>query len=577
MTKTQDKDIITEFSQFCICEGRQSFKLTSNRKLERRLKSLVDVAALSGNQDAWARYFLLLAAFYGGGLGDAQGKRKRQETAKDRLILEILIEAFALSSLESLIEHLVKQAPEPNQEVQTIYLRLVAGQNQSEVGKFLHNLAPDAKEFLVAHLQKIGWYAARNFYRTRIELSPSLKQQYPLEECFQIASEGASQPTQLLKKFDFQYKNTIKTYANKKIFGLIQDKIHSNNRQAKTKSFSDYGLLRNVRKKELREALTFTSKEQVASFCLALQCYQEIYQPRQISSHRLTPPTEEQFQAIAARYNQRRQQFNISEAATGESIRDWLITAAQAVRDYRNQGVDFSTEDIDELGNYLPDFINVLIQTEANTHLNAAFQQAFSGLPEPVQNSLKLWLGLGLTQGDVVNVLGSLLGCQTQYQFARKIGKYNNKMLPQALIQDLGKTYPEILASPKEIDRIISQLKDSIKDYTSEFCRSFFYSPLAAQWQQLEQEEKFILERCHRLRLDEQQIAQQLNSSTSEVKSKLIRSKEMLRTNLESYIETTLNVELSLCSSAKQKLTQFVEMWLEEGRGQEAEGRRLLS
>ncbi len=575
MINKQDNEIIKEFSQFCICEGRQSFKLTSNRKLERRLKSLVDVAALSGNQDAWARYFLLLAAFYGGGLGDTKGKRKRKEKAKDRLILEILIEAFALSSLESLIEHLVKQAPEPNQEVQTIDLRLVAGQNQSGVGKFLHNLAPDAKEFLVAHLQKIGWYAARRFYRTRIELSPSLKQRYPFEECCQIANEGVSQPTQLLKRFDFQYQNTIKTYAHTRIFGVIKNKIDHDNLQARTKSFSDYGLLRYIRKKELREALTVSGKDRVASFCLALQCYQEIYQPRQISSNRLQPPTQEQLQAIAARYNQLRQQFKISEFATGESIQDWLITAAQAVRDYRNQSVDCSTEDIGELGHDFPDAINTLIETEAIAHLKEAFAQAFSELPEAVQSSLKLWLGLRLTQEDVVSIIGSSLGVQKQYQFNRKIGKYRNKILPQALIGNLSKTYPEILSSPKDLDRIISQLQDVIKEYTSEFCQSCFYPPLAAQWQQLEQEEKFILKQYYRLRLDEQKIAKQLNSSASEVKSKLIHSKDLLRKRLESDVETILNIQLSLCSSAEQKLAKFVEMWLQEGRGQEAEGRRL--
>ncbi|NER93424.1 MAG: hypothetical protein F6J86_06250 [Symploca sp. SIO1B1] len=564
MTKTQDKDIIREFSQFRICkdrEGWKNFNPEPDLKLAKTLKSLVDVAALSGNRDAWARYFLLLAAFHEGGLGDV---------TRDTLNLEALIDAFASSgsSLGSLIEYLVEQAPEPNQEVQTIYLQLVAGKNQSGVAKFLNNPAPEAKSFLVAHLQKIGWYAAKNCYDKHIESSAFLKRQYPLEECRQIASEGASQPTKLLKKFNFQYKNTIKTYANKKIFGLIKDKINSNNWQARKKSFSDYGLLRNIRKKELREAIIFTGNGQVQSFCLALQCYQEIYQPRQISYNRLEPPTEEQFQAIAARYNQLRQQFNISESATGKSIRDRLITAAKAVCEYSNQGVDLSTEDIDELGNYLPDSINALIQTEATAHLKAAFQEAFSGLPEPVQNSLKLWLGLGLKQEDVASVFGSLLGWQTQSQFSRKIGKYRNKTLPQTLIENLSKTYPEILGSPKDIDRIISQLQDAIKEYTREFCQSYFYPPLAEQWQQLEQEERLILKRYHRWRWDEQQIAEELKSSVSEVKAKLSNIQKRLRTSLELYIETTFNIQLSVCNSAQPKLTKFIEMWLvEEGRG----------
>ncbi|NES22993.1 MAG: sigma-70 family RNA polymerase sigma factor [Symploca sp. SIO3E6] len=564
MTK-QENDIIKEFSEFRIYVDRQ--KLEPDPKLARKLKSLVDVAAFRGNQDAWARYFLLLAAFYGGGLGNAQGRGKKKEKAKDRLILDILRETFASSSLESLIEYLVKQASEPNQGVQTIYHQLVAGQNSLEVAKFLSNPAPDANAFLVVHLQKIGWYAARKFYTQRIDLSPSLKQRYPLEECCQIANQGASQPTKLLKQFDFQYKNTIKTYANARIFGVVKNKIDRDNLQARTKSFSDYGLLRHIRKKELREALTSSGNGLIQCFCLAIQCYQEIYQPRQNSSNRLQPPTQEQLQAIAARYNQLRQQFNLSESATGESIQDWLLTAAQAVRDYRSQSVDCSTEYVGELGNDLPDSIDALIQTEAIAHLKTAFEQAFSGLPKPVQDSLRLWLGLGFTQEDVARLFGSSLGWQTQSQFSRNIGKYRKKILPQAVIQNLSKTYPEILGSPKKIDQISSRLQDEIKEYTREFCQSYFYPPLAAQWQQLEQEERLILERYHRLRWDEQQIAEKLNSSVSEVKSKLSNSQEKLRTSLELYIETTFNIQLSVCNSAQPKLTKFVEMWLvEEGR-----------
>jgi len=573
MTKTQDKDIIREFSQFRICkdcEGWKNFNPKPDPKLARRLKSLVNAAAFSGNQDAWARYFLLLAAFYGGELGNAQGRGKKQEKAKDRLILEILRETFASSSLESLIKYLVKQASESNQGVQTIYLGLLAGQNQPEVAKFLSNLAPDAEAFLVAYLQKIGWYAARNFYRQRIDLSPSLKQRYPLEECAQIANLEVSQPTKLLKRFDFKYKNTIKTYANARIFGVVKNKIDQDNLQARTKSFSDYGLLRHIRKKELREALTFTGNGNIQSLCLVVQCYQEIYQPRQISSNRLPPPTQEQLQAIADRYNQLGlgPQFNLSASATGESIQDWLITAAQAVRDYRSKSVDYSTEDVGERENDLPDSIDALIQTEERANLKVAFTQAFYGLPKPVQNSFKLWLGLGFTQEDVARVFGSLLGWDTQSQFSRKIGKYRNKTLPQAVIQNLSKTYPEIAGSPKEIDRIISRLQDEIKEYTREFCQSYFYPPLAEQWQQLEQEERLILKRYHRWRWDEPPIAEELKISVSEVKAKLSNIQERLRTSLELYIETTFNIQLSVCNSAQPKLTKFIEMWLvEEGRG----------
>ncbi len=566
MSNEQDKNIIREFSAFGYLSERNIFELIPDPKLERTLKSLVDVAALSNNKDAWARYFLVLAAFNQAKVGDSKDEEKKEEKTRERLNLETVLDILAVSefSLESVIAHLVEKAGEINQEVETIYRQLVNRKNESRVAIFLNDSTPEVKKFLSAYLQKIGWYAARKFYGQRIELSPSLKLQYPLEDCFQIASEGASQPIKLLKKFNFYYSNTIKTYANRKIGGLIHDKIKQKNIYARTQSLSDYGLLRIVRKKELKEALVFTDKNQDEIFCLVLQCYQEIYQPIQISSNRLQEPNQKQFQAIASRCNQLRKQLNISsELATWQSVRNSLIISAQAVRNYRKQSVDYNTEDIDKLESHPADSIDYLIDKEAITHIESVFGKVFSELPDTIQKSLRLWRGLDFSQQDVVCVFGDLLGVKKQFQFSRKIGKYINKNLSQPLIQELSKIYPEIVDSDNDIDRTISQLKDSIKDYLSQFCQSFFYYPLEKQWQQFEREEKELLKLRYRLMLNEKQIAEQRDYSASEINSKLTNIQEILRAKLEGYVTTTLDIDLSVCSSAEQKLTDFIEMWLE--------------
>ncbi len=569
MSNEQEKNIIREFSAFgCLseCNSRHFFKLKPDLKLERTLKNLVDVPPLSNNKDAWARYFLVFAAFNQARVGGSKDEEKKEAQNGDGLNLETVLDILAVSEfdLESVITHLVAKSGEINQEVETIYRELVNRKNESAVANFLNNPSPDLESFLSAYLQKIGYYAARKFYGQRIKSSPYLQSKYSLKDCFRIAEEGSSQPIKLLKKFNFHYRNTIKTYANCKLGGFIYDKIKQKNIYLRTQGLSDYGLLRIVRKKELKEALVFSNEVQDEVFCLTLQCYQEIYQPRQIKYNRLQEPNQEQFQAIADRYNQLRQKLNIaSEFATWESIQSRLKASAKAVREYRKPSVDIKIEDIDKLEGNASDSLDYLIQKEAIFHIRIAFETAFSELPDNIQKSLRLWRGLNFSQADVVCCLGHSLGVKKQSPFSRKISKYINKNLSQTLIQELSKRYPAIIAPDNDIDRNVSQLQDSIKDYLNQFCQNSFSHPLQVQWQQFEREEKELLKLRYCLMLEEKTIAVRRDCSESEVHSKLTNFKQRLRAKLEQYVTKNLDIDLSKCSGAEKKLTEFIEMWLE--------------
>lgn len=553
----EPRDIIREFSTFCVLEDRNSRKipvLKSDRELERIIGNLVNGTVSGVNKDSWARYFLIVA---------------RQSDSQ--LAASLNISALADYKLEHIIKRLIELAPEPNQEVQVVYVEIIARKNDHRVTNYLENSVPVAEKLLSAYIQKICWYAAKDFYEKRMQFS-NLRYQYPLEECLQIASLRASEPIKLLRNFDFTYRRiTIKSYAEKRLWGIISDKIRSQNVEAKTKSFSDDGLLKTLAKTELIEALKVTNNYhlEINSYCLALQCYKEIYQPRQINHNQLAPPTRDQLQQIAIRYNQRRQEFNLLKLANLDDIKFILKTCVQVMRTYRSSD-SFIGRIQENSNNLTTDPLNKLIESEDVLSQNEEIEQirsiiarTFVGLPDAAQKTLKLWLGLELTQSDILLLFGQLLGLQKQYEVSRKIKQYKKPLL-KALIQELSERHPKAFQPKNRLDQIISQIQEPIEECLKQHCKSFFYPPLENQLQLFKQKDKLLLRLHYRQQLHEQQIAEQLQISVVEVNNKLNEIKQSLQTIFKQWVETTLDIALNLCSSAEQKLASFIKAWLQD-------------
>jgi hypothetical protein len=119
----EPRDIIREFSTFCILEDRNSHKipvLKSDRELERIISNLVNGTASGVNKDAWARYFLLVA---------------RQ--SDPQLTASLSISASSDYKLQHIIKRLIELAPEPNRDVQVVYVELIARKNDHRVANYL--------------------------------------------------------------------------------------------------------------------------------------------------------------------------------------------------------------------------------------------------------------------------------------------------------------------------------------------------------------------------------------------------------------------------------------------------------
>lgn len=526
--------IIGEFSTFCLPVDRNGFirdQWQVDRNLERSLEVLVK--DLDFAIDAWARYFLLTLRH------------------DDRDLLD------------SMIQSLVEQAPGPNRSVLAIHCQL-ARLDQPRVQDVLQ--APEQlRQFLSAHLQKPCWFAANRVYHTQI-VPAKLIDQCSLDDCFQIVNAWAHQPDRLLKSFQLTRPNIqIKTYAEKVLVSSLKKRIQKLGNISLDSS--DWGLLRYVSESELMAALRSRGlrSQALSHAALLWQSFKHCYKARQEGRNQLPSPDDSQLQEICDRYEKQRSRHN-SEPTQLQEIIPLLHSYAEAVRTYRRSDVllqKIQQENDDQA----PDPLDVLMQAE-QTELarsivglaRSTIEQQFSQQPASVQRVLQLELGLELIQTDIVQLLGAQLGIQKQYQLTRLIGRYKKPLL-LAFVKALQQAYPDLLPLDKSTDALINQMQVAFNDYLAQHCQCSFYPGLEIPWQRLSFEQQSLLLLHHRCKLDATTIADRLQIPNVGLQIESLT--QALCLQLQQWIETTGQLDLSQGKSAIARLRSFTERWLE--------------
>jgi hypothetical protein len=529
-------DIIGEFSTFCTPLDRNGYirdQWQVDPGLARSLEILV--ADTDFAIDAWARYFFLTL---------------RQS---DRDLLE------------SVLQPLVEQAPEPNRAVLSIHCHLLAQADQPRVREFWRH--PDrSRQFLTAHLQKTCWFAAKKVYHNQI-VPLQLIGQFSLEDCFQIVDSWAHQSDQLLKSFQLTRPSIqIKTYAEQVLANRLKKHIQKLAHLAPESS--DWGVLRYVSESELLAALRSRGLRSPALSQAALlwQSFKHHYKTRQAGKNQLPPPSNTQLQEMGDRYEQQRSRHPLSEPLQLHAIIPLLHSYAEAVRAYRRSDVMAQKMQQDN-EDQTPDPLDVLMQAEQTELVKSivelarsTIEQQFSQQPVLVQQVLQLELGLELIQADIVQLLGAQLGIQKQYQLARLIGRYKKPLL-QAFVQALQQAHPDLLPLDKSTDALINQLKAAFEDYLAQHCQCSFYPGLAIPWQPLSPQQQLLLLLHHRQKLDATTIAARLQIANAE--SEIDSLTQMLCSQLQQWIETTWQLDLSQGKTTIARLRSFTERWLE--------------
>ncbi|MBP5974053.1 sigma-70 family RNA polymerase sigma factor [Brasilonema sp. CT11] len=407
-----------------------------------------------------------------------------------------------------------------------------------------------AEKYLSAYLQEACYWAAQKVQKQ----FQSIQYKYSLEDFFQIGNLFVTQPGKLFRSFKLEYQHSnLESYAKTAIFRFIGNKIYTQDVEAKREKFSDYGLLKDLNNKELKEALASKgiNTSQLDSHCLARQCFNVVYQPQKRESSRsFKPPSQEDLTQIASWYNQRHNQLNLPTIlADSKKIQEMLSTCIQAARDYRTKRV-LTLENDDIISDPMPTPWDIVTQTEETEQIEFLVSKIFITIPETGQTMLKLWLGLNLTQAEIAKVLKHKYPeLQKQYQVARQLGKHSRNFLKE-FFQQCHQLNPEIsLHDDKDIELIQESLDECLQSY----CQRLLYTDLEQLAHQYYSEDEFFI------------LTDLIHNEQPEYEqtSKFIEKKQAFIQALEKQLEKNMNLSPESLKFVNRKIARIVSEWLQ--------------
>jgi RNA polymerase sigma factor (sigma-70 family) len=297
-----------------------------------------------------------------------------------------------------------------------------------------------AKMHLQAYLQEPCYMTAIN-NAAKTFLSKNL---YSVADFFQIAN---AEIEKVLKNFDTTKSSGLKEYFLMAIRSRIRDILRQRN---EADLCSDWGLLRKISKKVLEKALEnagFKTTE-IAQYCLAWKCFNELYLAKQPTKTRQLPqPSPQLWQAIANLYNDSVSMLGDDiPPCTVEKIKLWLKRIAANVRSYKFPVVEsldtFSSEDDGNqtLTNILPSdenspIIDMIAAEDFQIRQNQIYRihevlsAALQALDTQSKTILRLYYYEKLTQQQIVQQLEV-----SQSMVSRKLSK-GRKSLLEALFE----------------------------------------------------------------------------------------------------------------------------------------------
>ncbi|GAA6614782.1 sigma-70 family RNA polymerase sigma factor [Scytonema sp. NUACC26] len=413
-----------------------------------------------------------------------------------------------------------------------------------------------AEKHLCAYLQEACLVAAKKSYQ-RFKF---IQHKYPLEEYFQIANSAVFPPGKILKNFNLEHpQNNIEGYAQTAISRFISNTIYRKDLEAKREKFSNYGLLKDLTKKEIQEALALKGidRDRINLYCLAWQCLDRVYQPNQKQGSRsLETPSAECFQAIASLYNERCHQLGFVEAPVlKERIQEILEICIQAARDYRTKSF-LPLDNCDRLTDDQLTALDNLVQEEEWQQINSLVSNLFLAIPEAGQIMLILWLGLNLTQTEMAEVVKNKYPeVQKQYQVARQLAKYN-KILLKTFFTESQKIYPEIcLSEDKDIEIIKTSLDECLQSHCQQLCRKVL-AKIIKEWQNQGNP-------IH-LQTNKEKIDKNFEHRTLKVAPNRNDMSQILQETFMHQLEMDMGLPTNSLEIASKKLDDFVDEWLKD-------------
>lgn len=362
-------------------------------------------------------------------------------------------------------------------------------------------------------------------------------------ECFSSARIFAANPTQTFKNYDFA-KSKVEKYALLQIKTVTKEHLYLGKEVCK---YSPWGLLRHSSKKKFSEALqqrTNLTQAEIQSCLFALEAYKKVYaSSKEKGGQKLTEPSLETWLDIVGYYNKFCSKKNLEPVEDCRQIKKWLSYCVTAIREYSK--LDFSPlEDgaFEEAGADL----DWQPKTEEFEEVNAVLTGAFLDLEITEQLLLKLWYGLGISQGDIAAVLG----IEKQYQVSRRLKSCNKKLL---LVLAKWCAEAQKISLTEEV---IKELTEPLTEWLKQYCEKEFKEFLREVLTSDRPYDLPLVRGRYGEGLTVRMVAEKLQISPEAVTDKLEGVRDYLAGELLQFVGDNLGLQLP--NSANKRIADFV-------------------
>lgn len=337
------------------------------------------------------------------------------------------------------------------------------------------------KKHLISYLQEPCFWASKQVYNRAVNMVKSLT----LEECFLLGNEATIKPQNLLTRYDINGGSKITTYAQKRLNTIIADAIYQNRGW---KLCSDWGLLKKTSKVKRREILTKIgglTGDKLSEYLLVWQCFLDTYASLSPNkSRKLPPPNGKQLNLMTEKYNLLAPNlFSFSSILNVEEFEQRLNFCCQKARQFNNPLTISYPENFEVVAENNP--LSYLEEKEDKKDfekLNHILSKAFEKISLEGQSIFYLWLGLNLTQQEIVEIVQKTCPnfIKEQYQLSRQINKLRKFLLDTIINEKLEK---KSKLSTKDIKNLKQPLEQWLSEYIelqlNVFCEECYQEILA--------------------------------------------------------------------------------------------------
>ena len=390
---------------------------------------------------------------------------------------------------------------------------------------------------LTSYLQEACYWAARQVYNQKQTTLNLLT----LEECFSSGNEATATPEKILKKYQINGGSRITTYAQTRLKTIIGDNIY---RHRQWKLLSNWGLLRKISKSKRQQVLVKVGglkAQQLAEYLLVWQCYiDNIIYSDKAQNNRLSAPNSAQLKLMMNQYNLlAKKTLTIPRELTVDEFKTRLEWCGDKARIFENpQIVSYEKEQKINLQIDNSKLDNILENTEDENFVTQILTDTFTNLSANLQAIIYLYLGLNLTQQQVISIIQVTAPnfLTQQYQFSRKINSIK-KILLDSLIKQITNQSTTKLSTDKKI------LLQFVQQWLEEYVESQMLLLVNQSYQQIDRDEQQILKNDY--------YQQSLNKNT-------------IVNQLKNILEQTIVFQLKIKFTNNQIISNSLDLWLEK-------------